>query len=96
MNENDVFLVPRSIVDRSWYKDKVTFLVYLRLLLTSEDGKRRCTIRELGNEMGLSTQQIKAVLERLQKTADASVEAVGEVLSITVNAKRGEGGGETT
>lgn len=70
----------RKILDWEWYSDINTSRIFIHLLLTAnwteqkwqgiqiKRGQRVTSLEHLANETGLSIQQVRTALKKLQKT----------------------------
>lgn len=83
--KRNVILLPRSIVNQVWYRDKCAFAVYLYLLL---DGGNLYSLQALGDGTGLTCQQTIAALKRLETAGIVTVSPQRKGLLIVVHEVR--------
>ena len=86
----------RGITDWGWYSDPNTKAVFLHLLLTAnlEDkeylghkipaGSTVIGLNSLSNKLGMSVQQVRTALEKLQRTGEISKKATNKFSVVTI------------
>lgn len=88
--------LPRSFLDWQWYDDVNTCRLFLHLLLTVnytdkqwhgmtiKSGERVCSISGLSEETGLTTQNVRTSLKRLEKSGNLTRTAYANFTVVTV------------
>ena len=96
MLENGFIMLPRAILDWQWYDEPNTMRLYLHLLLTANyskkewhgiticRGQRVCTLAGLSRETGLSVQQIRTILRRLETSGEIISRSTSQYTLLTI------------
>lgn len=86
----------RSLADWEWYKDWKTTRLFVHLLITAnyEDGtwqnievkrgQRVTSVAKLSEETGLSSKEIRGILDRLKKTNELAIKTTNKYTIITI------------
>lgn len=83
--KSDFILVSRSIINQAWYRDQYASVVYLHLRLVGEE---LCDIQVMAGEMGLTSEQVKTALKRLETEDMITVVPCRQGLLIAVHEVR--------
>ena len=64
---DEYFYIPRSIIKKSWYKDKYASHVFIHFLAkANQDGVFTTTLQELSSELNISISAIKRAISKLK------------------------------
>ena len=96
MLEYGFIMLPRTILDWQWYDEPNTMRLYLHLLLTANysqkewhgiticRGQRVCTLAGLSRETGLSVQQVRTILRRLETSGEIVSHSTSQYTLLTI------------
>ncbi len=96
MLKNGFVKINRSIIDWRWYKEPLTAMVFLHLILTAnyddkdfrnftvKRGQRVLSYATLAEEMGLSIQNVRTALKHLLSTGEVTKFSQGKFTVISV------------
>ncbi len=95
-NLHGFIMLHRKILDWRWYGDLPVRNVFIHLLLTAsfkdtqweertlKAGQVICGRKELAAQLGLSEQQVRTALAKLQKTGEITIEATNRYSVVTL------------
>lgn len=108
MLKNDFIKINRDIVNWKWYKEPLTVMVFIHLILTSnyddddspdstiKRGQRVLSYATLAEETGLSIQDVRTALKHLISSGAIVQEQKGKYIMVTVNGYSVSDTGEVT